>query len=193
MKPHLPAAAAILIPLATPALAHTGLEPHMHGFGMGFAHPFSGLDHVIAMTAVGLWGGFVGGAARWAWPAAFIAAMAAAATLGSAGVALPFAETGIALSVAILGLAVACGVRAPIALGAALCAAFAVFHGYAHGAEAPMNAAGLAYGAGFLAATAALHLAGLALATVGKRTGSALSLRLAGGAVLAAGATLLVG
>lgn len=193
MTPSRLSAVAILTVLATPALAHTGVDPHVHGFAMGLMHPLGGMDHLLAMAAVGLWAGLVGGAARWAWPAAFMVAMALAAILGASGVALPGVEAGVAVSVAVLGGALVSGVRAPLATGAALCAAMAIFHGLAHGAEMPTNAAGLAYGAGFLSATALLHVAGLALAAGVVRLSSAVPLRIAGAGLLAAGAALLVG
>lgn len=184
-------AAAALAAFATPALAHTGVEPHLHGLGSGFAHPLGGIDHVLAMVAVGLWAGLVGGRAAWAWPAAFVTAMAGAAMLGMAGVALPGVEVAIALSVVALGSLVALGTRAPLALGAAACAVFAVAHGWAHGMEMPADAAGAAYGIGFIAATAALHGAGLALVQLGGRFLSPLAARAAGGGVALAGLALL--
>ncbi|GGH06583.1 hypothetical protein GCM10007036_01030 [Alsobacter metallidurans] len=192
-RARLAAALVVAAVAATPALAHTGVDPHVHGFAMGFAHPLGGADHLLAMAAVGLWAGVIGGAARWAWPAAFMAAMAFAAVLGASGFTAPYAEAGVALSVAVLGGALAWGVRAPVAAGAALCAALATCHGLAHGAEMPTNAAGLAYGAGFLAATALLHGAGLILAAVAVGLSSRQSPRLAGAGLLAAGAAFLVG
>ena len=187
------ATAAGLVAAATPALAHTGVGPHMHGLAAGLAHPLGGIDHVLAMVAVGLWAGIAGGRAAFAWPAAFVAAMAGAAVLGMAGFALPGLEAGIALSVVALGSLVALGARAPLALGAAACALFAVSHGWAHGAEMPADAAGAAYGMGFVAATAALHATGLGLAVLGRTVVSPLAARMAGGGVALAGLALLAG
>ena len=102
----------------SPALAHTGAQPHVHGLAAGLWHPVSGLDHLLAMTAVGVWAGLVGGAARWAWPLSFLAAMALAAAASASGDAPAWTEAGVALSVAVLGVAVAWGVRAPVAVGA---------------------------------------------------------------------------
>ena len=183
--------AALPVALAAgPALAH--LDPVAHGsFAAGATHPVFGADHVLAMLAVGLWAGMLGGRARWAVPAAFVGVMAAGFALALAGVALPLVEPAILASVVILGLVAATGLRLPVPAGAALVGAFALFHGAAHGAE--MGAAGaLPYLAGFLVATAALHAAGLALAVALARAGRAAP-RVAGGLVAAAGAALAAG
>jgi urease accessory protein len=156
---------------------------------MGFAHPLGGADHLLAMLAVGLWAGLVGGTARWAWPVAFLTCMALGGVLGMTGLELPMAEVGIGLSVAILGLLIAFGVRAPVAAGMALCGAFALAHGFAHGAEMPADASGLTYGLGFVAATALIHAAGLGLAFLGVMAPRAL--RIAGAGVALAGVGLL--
>lgn len=184
-------AAAALSALAMPAWAHTGVTPHVHGIMAGVAHPLGGLDHVLAMVAVGLWAGLVGGRASWAWPAAFVAAMVVAAGAGLTGFELPMAEIAIAASVFALGLAVALGLRAPVVVGAAVCGLFAVAHGWAHGAEMPADAAGLAYGVGFVAATVALHAVGLALAGLSLRHLPVWAARIAGGTVALAGVALL--
>lgn len=162
------------------ALAHTGLGAH--GAFDGLAHPFLGADHLLAMVAVGLWAARLGGAAQWAVPVSFVAVMALGATLpGMAGI-----EGGIGASVVVLGLMVALAVRVPTVAAALLVAAFAAFHGAAHGAEMPSGASGLAYGAGFIAATTALHGAGLVLGQGGWRLARAL------GALTAAGGALLI-
>lgn len=186
-------AVAALAASATPVFAHTGAAPHTHGLLAGLAHPLGGVDHVLAMVAVGLWAGLVGGRAALAWPAAFVTAMAVAAMAGMAGLDLPFAEIAIATSVVALGLAVALGVRVPVVAGAAACGLFAVAHGWTHGAEMPADAAGLAYGAGFVVATAALHAVGLGLAAVSQRHLSPRVTRLAGSTVALAGVALLTG
>jgi urease accessory protein len=182
----------LVLALVSPALAHTGAQPHVHGLAAGLWHPVSGLDHLLAMAAVGVWAGLVGGAARWAWPLSFLGAMALAAAASASGHAPPWTEAGVALSVAVLGVAVAWGVRAPVAVGAALCAALAVAHGQAHGAETPTDAAGLAFGLGFIVSTALLHAAGIGLAALMVRT-APLAGRAIGLGVAAAGAALLVG
>jgi len=154
-------------------------------------HPFSGADHVLAMAAVGLWAGLVGGRAILAWPLAFLAVMALGAALGLAGFSLPAVEATIALSVIVLGLAVALKAPLPVAAGAAVCGAFALFHGMAHGAELPAAAAALTYGIGFMLATALLHAAGIGAALALARP--AWLPRAAGAAVAATGLALLLG
>ncbi len=149
--------------LAGPALAHTGVGA-VHGFGAGLLHPLFGVDHVLAMVAVGLWAGLTGGRARFAYPLAFVGMMVLSGLWGMSGAALPGVEIGIAVSVVVLGLAIALRATPPLAAGAAACAIFAIFHGHAHGAELPQGSSGLGYALGFVLATAALHGAGLALA-----------------------------
>lgn len=186
----LPLLPALLLLAPGAALAHPG-HGEAVGFAQGFAHPLGGLDHVLAMVAVGLIAGIRGGAARWALPAAFLAMMAAGAGLGVAGIGLPFAETGIALSIVAFGLAILFGLRLPVPGLVALVGAFAVFHGYAHGAEMPETASGLAYGLGFLSGTALLHAAGLGLGLIVARERRAAPAM--GAAVALSGLTLLVG
>lgn len=187
------AASGILLPTA--AFAHPSIE-HAAGFTHGFAHPWTGLDHVLAMVLVGMFAWQLGGRALWLVPAAFVTLMMAGGLLGATGVALPFVETGIALSIVVLGGAVACGMRVSTALAMAVVGLFAIFHGHAHGAEMPADASGLAYGLGFVIATALLHVGGIALgagiAKLGERTGSGL-VRAAGGAAAAVGMLMLVG
>lgn len=176
-------AAALLA--ATPALAHSGHAAA--GFVHGFAHPIGGLDHVLAMVAVGLWAAQIGGNARWALPVTFVLTMSVGALLGLTGVPLPGVEAGILASVVALGAAIACGARLPLALSAIAVAAFAVFHGVAHGTEMPFAASGLTWGAGFSAATALLHAAGLAAAALLSRAGA---VRPLGGLIAASGLVL---
>ena len=171
------------------AQAHTGHGAD--GFVHGFGHPFSGLDHLLAMFAVGLWSAQLGGHARWQGPALFVLMLAAGAALGAAGIALPWLESGIALSVLLSGLLVAALARPPRLLAMAAIAAFALYHGVAHGLEMPADASGAAYAAGFMLASALLHIAGVA---VGQGTlRSAMLLRALGAAIAASGALLLVG
>ena len=154
-------AAASLVFAPAVAFAHPGHE----GSGLihGFLHPLGGLDHIIAMVAVGLLAARLGGRALWLVPASFVATMAMAGLAGMADVGLPYVETGIAVSVVVLGLIAMLGVAMPVAVAMGLVAFFAVFHGYAHGAEMPETVSGLAYGAGFVAATALLHGIGIGL------------------------------
>ena len=176
------------------ASAHTGIGDTA-GFFHGFEHPVGGLDHVLAMVLVGIMAWQAGGRALYAVPASFVMLMAIGAGAGMAGMDVPFVELGIALSVVVFGLAVAFRVRAPILAMAPLVGLFAMFHGHAHGTEMPETAAGLAYGLGFVAATALLHAAGLglgfALAKTGERNGALV--RIAGGAAAAAGVAILTG
>ena len=139
------------------------------GFSHGFLHPLSGWDHIAAMIAVGFFAATLGGRAVWAVPTIFVAMMAAGGAWGTAGMPLPFVEAGILTSVVVL-----CGVallrwNASLHSAMALCGFFAVFHGFAHGAEMPTEASGLSYAAGFMLATALLHVAGLALGMVAAR------------------------
>ena len=176
------------------ALAHTGA--HTSGFAHGFAHPISGLDHVLAMVMVGLFAYQLGGRALWIVPLAFVSAMSVGGVLGLAGIGVPFIEIGIALSVVVLGALVASNARTPVIAAVAVVGFFAIFHGYAHGAEMPANAAALTYAIAFLIATALLHLTGAALGLgidkAGQRTGSAF-VRVAGAFGLVAGLGIFTG
>jgi len=153
-----------LLLVATAASAHPGHAPlDGHGsFMSGLLHPIFGLDHVLAMVAVGLWASLIGGRALLFVPAAFVGVMAFGFLLAVGGVGLPFVEPIILASVVVLGLVVALALPVPVAAGTALVGFFALFHGHAHGAE--MGAATMvAYGAGFVLSTAALHAAGIAV------------------------------
>ncbi len=187
------AAAATLLPTA--AWAHPGHDAGV-GFVQGFVHPVTGLDHVLAMVAVGLFAAQLGGRALWAVPLSFVSVMAVGGGLGMAGIAVPFVEVGIAVSVIVLGLAVALQWKAPVAAATSLVGLFAVFHGYAHGAEMPVDASGLEYGLGFVMATMILHMLGIGLAFSIVRFGQVAAPRTIriGGAVMAvAGVGILSG
>lgn len=185
-------AAGVLAPaMAGPALAHTGVGA-VHGFQAGLLHPLLGADHVLAMVAVGLWAGLVGGRARLAYPLAFVAMMVVAGLWGMSGAALPGVEIGIAVSVIVLGLAIALKATPPLAAGTAACAIFAIFHGHAHGAELPDGAGAFSYAAGFVLATVALHGAGLAVAGALSQRAPLLA-RVAGGGLALAGVAILAG
>jgi urease accessory protein len=145
----------------TAAFAHAGDHSHI-GVVAGLLHPFSGLDHLLAMVAVGLWAVQLGRPALWLLPLTFPVVMAVGAALGISGVSLPFVEVGILGSVLVLGAAVALAIRLPLPASVALIALFGLLHGFAHGAELPMGASALAYGAGFIAATLVLHAIGIA-------------------------------
>jgi urease accessory protein len=148
----------------TAASAHGGLH-ESQDFLHGFMHPIGGIDHVLAMVAVGLAAALMSGRAIWAVPLSFIAGMAAAGAIGMAGIALPDAEVGIALSVIVFGILVALPVRPTPALTATAVGLFAVCHGYVHGVEMPAESSGLSFGLGLVAAAALLHLLGIGVGT----------------------------
>jgi urease accessory protein len=150
--------------MATTAEAHVGPVGHVHGFLNGFVHPLTGIDHILAMVAVGAFAVVLGGRALWALPLTFMTVMLAGGILGMTGFALPAVETGIAASVLVLGTVVALQWKAPLRVATVLVGFFAVFHGFAHGAEMPVDVSGSSFGAGFLAATALLHAVGVAIA-----------------------------
>jgi urease accessory protein len=161
MRRTLLATALVLVPSL--ALAHPGLPGHTHDLANGFLHPLGGIDHVLAMVAVGLLAAQLGGRALWLVPASFVAMMAVAGLAGMSGVGLPLTEVGIASSIIVLGGAVALRLAIPVAAAMALVGFFAIFHGYAHGLETPAMASGLLYGLGFVAATAMLHGLGIGI------------------------------
>jgi urease accessory protein len=159
------------------------------GWGAGFAHPFLGWDHLLAMMAVGLWAAQLGGRALWALPLTFVSIMAGGALLALNGVALPHVESGVAASVLALGLLVAFAARLRLGAGVALVASFALFHGYVHGDELPAMASAWNFAAGFVVATALLHVAGIGIA----RGVQARAVQVAGGCVALFGLSLLAG
>ena len=144
------------------AYAHSDATTLQGGFSSGFLHPMLGLDHVVAMVAVGLWGAFLGKPAIWILPIVFPLVMAFGGALGIVGINIPSVETGIALSGVVLGLVVAFALRPPIWVAAIIVGAFAIFHGHAHGTELPNAASPLIYSIGFVIGTGLLHLAGIA-------------------------------
>lgn len=186
-------AAAMGVTLAAPAFAHTGIEPHSHGFAAGFLHPLMGLDHVLAMLGVGVWAAQLGKRATWLVPAAFVAVMIAGAGLALIGAPLPLVEFGIAGSVLAIGGLIAFGARMPVGLAMVLVGLFALFHGHAHGTELPGFVHPAAYGAGFVAATALLHVAGVGIAFLVRRHAMRLPFRIAGAAMALVGGGLLLG
>ena len=181
--------ATILLIVSGAAFAHTGHT--VAGWGAGWMHPFSGLDHMLAMLAVGLWAAQGGGRKVWLLPAAFMTALVA-----GAGVAmmlqcvLPVLETGIALSLLALGLLIALSLRLPVLAGMAIAALFGLFHGYAHGLELPASATPLTYVTGFLLATAVLHLGGIAAGVLMREKYTVLA-KISGGAIALTGVGLL--
>ena len=186
---HLLAAAALLL---SPALAFAHPGHGDNGLLAGISHPLGGLDHLLAMLAVGLWAAQQHGAARWVLPCTFVASMLMGGLLGFEGLNLPALEGAIAASVLALGLAVALAVRPPLGLAMAATALFALCHGVAHGLELPDMSSPWTYAMGFVAATALLHAAGYALVRVLPRAAAPL-VRVAGAISAATGAWLLAG
>jgi urease accessory protein len=184
-------AVALTATLVSPALAHTGVD-QVTSFSAGLAHPLRGADHILAMTALGLWAVSAGGRAMWVWPMAFVAATLAGFAAASLGLATPFVETVIALSVVALGLFVALAVKAPLWLGAAIAGLFAFFHGHAHGAEAAAESL-IPYAAGFALTTAALHAGAIGLGLLAKGSAGKAALRATGGIAALSGLALMVG
>ena len=180
-------AAAVVATVSAPALAHVEAG-QATGLLSGFLHPISGLDHVLAMVAVGLWGAILGAPAIWVLPIAFPLVMAMGALLGFLGVPLPGVEYGIAASAILLGAAVAFEVRPPVAFAALLVGVFAIFHGYAHGSELPPGQSALLFSMGFVIATGALHAVGIGIGALKGRVWGGAVLRAAGSMVAAGGA-----
>jgi urease accessory protein len=163
------------------------------GLLSGFMHPLAGLDHLLAMVAVGIWGATLGRPLVWALPVAFPMLMVVGGVLGISGIDLPYVEVGIAISVIVLGVAIAADWRAPVALAVAIVAMFGVFHGFAHGKELPETAAPAAYAAGFVISTGLLHLAGIAIGLLKAVPRGTQMLRASGGLIAAAGVWILAG
>jgi urease accessory protein len=161
------------------------------GFLTGFRHPISGLDHVLAMVAVGLWGAQLGSPAIWLLPVAFPLVMAFGGMLGLMGVPLPGIEYGIAASAIALGAAVMFEWKPPLALAAALVGVFAIFHGHAHGTELPPGQSALLYSMGFVIATGCLHAVGIGIGTVHRWAWGQRMLRVAGALVSMGGVFFL--
>lgn len=152
---------AISLLLPSFAYAHVGVG-ETNGFLHGLTHPTSGLDHVCAMLAVGLWAAQTGGRSIWVVPLTFVGVMALGGVLPILGIGVPFVEQGIVLSVLLLGVLIAASVRLPLWLSSSMVGLFALWHGHAHGAEMPELASGIGYALGFMLATALLHVAGIA-------------------------------
>ena len=172
--------------LPTTASAH-GETGTVGGFLSGFGHPLGGLDHIVAMVAVGLWGAFLGGRAMWTLPVVFPVVMALGGALGVVGVALPGVETGIALSGIVLGILVSLAARPPLWVAAVIVGIFAIFHGHAHGAELPEAANALTFAMGFVISTGLLHLSGIAFGLLVRWPWGRVAVRVGGMAIAAVG------
>jgi len=161
------------------------------GLLSGLAHPVSGLDHVLAMVAVGLWGAVLGAPAVWVLPVAFPLAMAFGGLLGLLGVPVPGIEVGIALSAVVLGAMVLLERRPPLWLAALIVGAFAIFHGHAHGRELPEGANALLNRVGCVVSTGLLHAVGILIGAAHRWSGGRVAVRAAGGGVALAGLLFL--
>ena len=177
-------AAALLLPAA--AFAHVGQGDISGGLKAGFLHPISGLDHVLAMVAVGLWGAQLGRPAIWVLPVTFPLVMCVGGVMGVLGVPLEGIEIGIALSALVLGAMVTLAVRPPLWLAGLIVAIFAICHGYAHGAELPQSANPLTFAMGFVCATGLLHACGILIGSIYRWRAGRIALR-AGGTAIAVG------
>lgn len=173
------------------AFAH-GEGPLAGGFQSGLSHPISGLDHVLAMIAVGLWGAQLGPPQLWLLPIAFPLVMAMGAAISLMGFPLPLVEVGIAGSAIVLGLMVLLEARPPVAVSLVLVGAFALFHGHAHGTELPEGDSGLWYSMGFVTGTGLLHAVGIGIGTLNSWSWGKRCLRAAGAVVLAGGTYFLI-
>jgi urease accessory protein len=193
---HMPRRAVLALALLavlswTPAADAHVQRDDAGSFLTGLAHPASGLDHVLAMIAVGLWGAQLGAPALWLLPVTFPMVMALGGMVGLLGVPLPGVELGIATSALLLGLAVMSELRPPLAVAIALVGLFGVFHGHAHGTELPRGQSALLYSMGFVVATGCLHGVGIAVGLVHRRPWGRALLRGAGAAVALAGGFFL--
>jgi urease accessory protein len=177
--------------LSSPAMAHT-TNASGAGFAGGLSHPFSGLDHILAMITVGLWASQLGRPAYWVLPLTFPVVMAIGAILGIANVPLPWVEIGITASVIVLGLMVALALKPSLVFSIALVGLFALMHGHSHGTELPQAASPVSYGAGFLISTILLHGIGLVISGTSCRPLGRVGLQTAGAAIAAIGVMLLV-
>ena len=177
----------LLIP--TLAHAHVGIG-ETSGFLRGMGHPLSGIDHICAMVAAGLWASQLGGRSLWLVPLTFLMVMAAGGLLGMSGVTLPFVEQGIIASVLILGVFIATAIRLPLVASVTLVGLFALCHGHAHGAEMPTSASGLQFAMGFVFATIIFHTLGIGLGLAIQKQGRPIAVRLAGLAIICCGASL---
>lgn len=177
-----------MLPATASAHAESG---HAGGFASGFTHPLTGLDHIVAMVAVGLWGAFLGGRAMWLLPVVFPVVMAFGGAAGVLGIPLPGVETGIALSGVVLGLMVAFAAKPPLWVSALIVGVFAIFHGHAHGTELPESANAVTFAIGFVISTGLLHLAGIAFGLLTRWKAGQIFIRTAGVAIAVIGCCFL--
>jgi urease accessory protein len=192
MNVRSPKSALLWLLLLWPAVAHAHiLGDEAGGFLSGLEHPISGLDHILAMVSVGLWGAQLGAPAIWLLPVTFPMVMAFGGMLGLMGVPLPGTEIGIALSAVGLGAVIATEARPPLWAAALLVGFFAIFHGHAHGTELPPDESGVLYSIGFVVATGLLHLTGVSIGLIHRWTLGQATMRLGGAGVAIAGGFFL--
>ncbi len=177
---------------ARSSLAHAGVHEAV-GFQAGFIHPFSGIDHLLAMISAGVLAAQMKGKARWQLPLLFLSAMGVGAIPGLLGIVMPGIELGIATSLAVFGIVIACALSMPFWMGAMLVAAFGIVHGAAHGMEMQYQVTPGFYAAGFLLATASLQLIGLSMSVFSENKFVSNSLRLLGALIAAEGVFLMMG
>lgn len=189
--PVLTIAALSLLGLPGLAEAHI-IQGETGGFLHGFEHPLSGLDHLLAMFCVGLWGAQMGGRSVWAMPIVFPLIMVVGGVMGILGVPMIGVETGIALSIIVLGGAIAARWRPPMVVALVIIAAFAIFHGYAHGAELPAATDPADFALGFVVATGLIHIAGIAVGLLFQRVRDGKLSRALGGLIGLGGIYFLV-
>lgn len=183
---------ALIATALAPAIAFAHEETgQAAGFLAGLLHPVTGMDHVLAMIAVGLWGAVLGPPAIWILPVAFPLVMALGGLMGLLGIPLPGVEIGIAMSAIVLGTMVLAEARPPIWLAALIVAVFAIFHGHAHGRELPEGTSALLYSLGFVIATGLLHAVGILLGAAYRWPAGRWALRVGGAGVALAGVYFL--
>ncbi len=189
---HFAAAFLFVTSLAvSPVWAHPGHSGN--GFSAGVLHPLTGVDHIIAMIAVGLWAAQMGGRATLLLPAAFVGFMSLGALAGRVGMHLPYIEAGVAASVLVLGLMIAASLRLPTGVAATCIGLFAICHGHAHGTEFASGGSWPGYAVGFILMTIVLHSVGIGAYTMTRLWASEIPVKLAGGLIAAAGIVLVSG
>lgn len=180
----------LLLVVAAPVFGHVQTG-QAEGFLTGLRHPVSGLDHMLAMISVGLWGAQLGPPALWLLPVTFPLVMAIGGFLGLVGTPVPGVETGVALSALLLGVAVALEARPNLKVAVVLVGAFGICHGHAHGTELPAGQSGLTYSIGFVLSTGCLHLTGIIIGLVHKWRAGRMALRVVGAGIAAGGLVFL--
>jgi len=181
-----------LLAFGTGTLQAHPFHTDFSGLTGGLIHPWLGLDHILAMAAVGFWAAQMGGRARWLVPCSFVAMMCGGAGLGLRATPVPFVEQAILASILVLGLLIAASVRLPLAASMLLVGSFALFHGLAHGSEIAKQTFAFPYFVGFVLATVMLHLIGFTSGFLAQRQARLLWVRGAGVGVFAAGLLLFL-